>query len=373
MKRLMPVYVVPAAVFISVVMGGGYGTGREVVEFFTRYGLLGGLFGIGVSACLFSLVLAATYEFARVFQVYDYRSFFGKLIGPFWICFEILYLLLFLLVLGVVGSAASTLLEQEFGISGVFGMGAVLGLVIVLVYFGRQAVEKVLTWWSIGMYGVFIAYFVAVISNDGVVLSKALSASGVEPGWLQGGVLYAMYNLAIAPVLLFSTRAIASRKEAAMSGLVTGVVVMIPATLFHLSYAVGYPEVLDKPVPNYWMMSEYTNPLLLAIFLLALLGTLVETGAGLVQGLIERIEVVLKPNAGESLGHFPRAVIAIFALGVGGLLGTFGIVSLVASGYSALSVGFAMVYIIPICTLGIVKIVKSSGITQSSEASPERG
>ena len=64
----------PAAVFISVVMGGGYGTGREVVEFFTRYGLLG-LLGIGVAACVFALVLACTYEFARVFQVYDYRTF----------------------------------------------------------------------------------------------------------------------------------------------------------------------------------------------------------------------------------------------------------------------------------------------------------
>ena len=52
-----------------------------MVEFFTRYGLLGGLLGIGVAACVFALVLACTYEFARVFQVYDYRTFFGKLIG----------------------------------------------------------------------------------------------------------------------------------------------------------------------------------------------------------------------------------------------------------------------------------------------------
>ena len=36
------VYIVPAAVSISAVMGGGYGTGREVVEFFTRCGLLEG-------------------------------------------------------------------------------------------------------------------------------------------------------------------------------------------------------------------------------------------------------------------------------------------------------------------------------------------
>jgi uncharacterized membrane protein YkvI len=360
LSRFFNVYIVPAAVFISVVMGGGYGTGREVVEFFTRYGILGGLLGIGVAACVFALVLACTYEFARVFQVYDYRTFFGKLIGRFWICFEILYLLLFLLVLGVVGSAAGNILEEEFGISSLVGMAGVLVLVIALVYFGREAVEKVLTLWSIGMYVVFVAYFIQVMDHGDVDVLQAVKHGAVEVGWLKGGVLYAMYNLAIAPVLLFSTRAISSRSEAITAGLVTGLAVMIPAVLFHVSYAVGYPAVLDEPVPNYWMMSQYTTPLLLGIFLVALLGTLVETGAGLVQGFIERIEAVLKPGEDEALGHPARAAIAIVTLGLGGLLGSMGIVSLVAKGYSALSVGFALVYIIPICTLGIVKIMKSS-------------
>ena len=360
LNRFFKVYIVPAAVFISVVMGGGYGTGREVVEFFTRYGLLGGLLGRGVAACVFALVLACTYEFARVFQVYDYRTFFGKLIGPFWICFEILYLLLFLLVLGVVGSAAGNILQEEFGISSLVGMVGVLVLVVALVYFGREAVEKVLTLWSIGMYVVFVLYFLQVMDNGEVDVLAAVKNGAVEVGWLQGGVLYAMYNLAIAPVLLFSTRAIASRREAIGAGICTGVAVMVPAVLFHVSYAVGYPAVLDEPVPNYWMMSQYTTPLLLGIFLVALLGTLVETGAGLVQGLIERIEAVLKPGEDDTLGHPARAAIAIVALGMGGLLGSLGIVALVAKGYSALSVGFALVYIIPICTLGIVKIIKSS-------------
>lgn len=360
MKRLFHVYLVPAAVFISVVMGGGYGTGREVIEFFTRFGLLGGLFGIVVASGVFALVLACTYEFARVFQVYDYRTFFGKLIGPFWICFEVLYLLLFLLVLGVVSSAAGSILEEEFGISSLFGMAGVLVLVVALVYFGREAVEKALTLWSIGMYLVFVVYFVQILDNGGLDVIQEVSRGRVEAGWLWGGVLYAMYNLAIAPVLLFSTRAIQTRREAIGAGVITGVAVMIPAVLFHISYAAGYPAVLDQPVPNYWMISTYTSPLLLGIFLVALLGTLVETGAGLVQGLIERIEAVVTPGEGDALGHPARAAIAAATLVLGGLLGSLGIVALVAQGYSALSVGFALVYIIPVCTLGVVKVLKST-------------
>jgi uncharacterized membrane protein YkvI len=169
-----------------------------------------------------------------------------------------------------------------------------------------------------------------------------------------------MYNLAVAPVLLFSTRSIASRSEAVTAGVIAGVAVMLPAVLFHLSYAAGYPAVLEEPVPNYWMMSNFTSPLLLGIFLVALLGTLVETGAGLVQGLIERIGAVLKPGVEETLSHPARAAIAVIALGLGGLLGSLGIVSLVAKGYAALSLGFALVYIVPACTLGVVKILKSA-------------
>ena len=39
-------YFLPGFVFQSMVIGGGYGTGRELVEFFLRYGPLGGLLGM---------------------------------------------------------------------------------------------------------------------------------------------------------------------------------------------------------------------------------------------------------------------------------------------------------------------------------------
>ncbi|MEX0742436.1 MAG: M56 family metallopeptidase, partial [Phycisphaeraceae bacterium] len=42
-SRFVRVYLIPGAIFQSVLVGGGYGTGREIVEFFTRFGALGGL------------------------------------------------------------------------------------------------------------------------------------------------------------------------------------------------------------------------------------------------------------------------------------------------------------------------------------------
>ena len=44
-------YFVPGIVFQSLVIAGGYGTGRELVEFFLQYGTMGGLLGI---TCVFT-------------------------------------------------------------------------------------------------------------------------------------------------------------------------------------------------------------------------------------------------------------------------------------------------------------------------------
>ena len=360
MKRWIHVYIVPAAVFVSVVMGGGYGTGREVVQFFTRHGLQGGLLGILIATCGFSVVLGLTYEFARVSRTYDYRAFFQRLIGRFWWTFEVLYLLLFLLVLGVVSSAAGTILEEEFGVASQLGMALMLILVASLVFFGREVLERILTLWSVGMYAIFLLYFYMVWQGSDISLAASLDASGVGEGWLSGGLLYVMYNVAIAPVLLFSTRAIARRREALLSGALTGILVMTPAALFHLSYAVGYPAVLDQAVPNYWMIDNYAPDWLLLAFLVVLFGTLVETGAGLVHGFIERLEAVLYPQTSDGMGHLPRALIAGSALGASGMLGSLGIISLIGSGYTALAVGFAIVYVLPLLISGLLSLSRDS-------------
>ncbi len=64
--RFFRVYIVPGAVFQSVMVGGGYGTGREIVEYFTSYGFLGGLLGLGIAFVCMASILALTFEFARL-------------------------------------------------------------------------------------------------------------------------------------------------------------------------------------------------------------------------------------------------------------------------------------------------------------------
>ena len=101
-------YLLPGLVFQSIVIGGGYGTGRELVEFFLvkAEGPTGGLLAIGVSTAIFSVVSMVTFELARLWGAFDYRHFFQNLLGPGWRVFEGCYLGLLLIIIAVAAAAA---------------------------------------------------------------------------------------------------------------------------------------------------------------------------------------------------------------------------------------------------------------------------
>ncbi len=221
-SRIFRIYVVPGAVFQSVMVGGGYGTGREIVEYFTMYGAFGGLLGLLVAFAIIALVLALTFEFARMFRAFEYRKFFKHLLGRGWIAFEILIILQFLLVLAVLASAAGNILRDNFGIP--YGVG----LLIMLVLYSAM-----------------------------------------------------------------------------------------------------------------------------------LFGTFIETGAGMLQGINERIDAYLVESRGKGLTRAAHATLAVSAIAISALLSLWGITNLIAEGYGTMAWGFLAVYVIPLLTIGFYRIVKA--------------
>ena len=54
--KLYKRYVLPGFVFQSIVIGGGYGTGRELVEFFLTQGPAGGYLGMLLATTIWGAV-----------------------------------------------------------------------------------------------------------------------------------------------------------------------------------------------------------------------------------------------------------------------------------------------------------------------------
>lgn len=359
MRRWLAVYIVPGAVLQSVMIGGGYGTGREVVEYFTRFGMLGGLAGIAVATISIAVIFALSLEVSRSARAYDYRSFFQQLLGPAWILYELLVLMLFMLVIAVIGAAAGSILNTELGLPPVVGVGTMLMIVVVLTFFGRELVTRVLTWWSLVLYLVFLVYLSVVVGTYPERMRDALAGGEIIEGWLGSGLLYSFYNITAIPVILYAAHAIETRREALTSGVIGALIGILPALFLHLSFGARHPEILDAELPIYVMFDGLGSPLLKLAYLMVLFGTFIETGAGNIQGFLERVDGWWQERTGGTVAPWMRALIAALAVGSAGTLSALGIVALIGQGYSTLAWGFLLVYVLPLLTVGLWKILRS--------------
>jgi uncharacterized membrane protein YkvI len=352
-------YLLPGFVFQSVLIGGGYGTGRELVEFFLSYGPLGGLMGmLLVSTVIWSLLLAVTFEFSRKFRAYDYRTFFKHLLGPFWFVFEIIYFLYMLIVLAVVGSAAGILLRDNFGIPYLVGVIFMLTAVGFLTFKGSGLIENFLSVWSMILYAVYAAFLVIGVMKFGPEIQKNFSEGIVRSGWALGGFKYALYNLGNIAAVLFCLNHIEKRKEAISAGLIGGVIGIIPAVLFYIPVVGLYPNVLSEEIPAVFLLQKASIAALLIVFQVILFGTLIETGTGFIHAVNQRIQVTLK-SKGKKFTQWHRPVVAVTILLISLGISTFGLINLIAKGYGAASWGFLVVFILPLVTVGIYKIIKN--------------
>lgn len=357
-------YLLPGFVFQSVVIAGGYGTGREIVEFFLSYGPLRGLLGmLLVSTVVWSLVSAVSYEFARRFRAYDYRTFFRRLLGRGWVAFEAFYVIGVLLVLAVIAAAAGSILEETFGFAYGAGVGLIMVAVGLLLFYGTETIERVLAAWSLVLYAVYAVLFAWSITRFGSEIGAAFRSGGGAGGWVVGGLQYSAYNIATIPVVLFAVRHIETRREAIGAGLLAGVIGILPGLLFYIAMAGHYPEILDRPVPANHLLEALGSRAFQVVFQVVLFGTLIETGTGMVHAVNERLSATFAER-GRQLPRVARPVTAVVFLVAATLLAPVGLVDLIARGYGTITWAFLFVYILPILTVGpwiLVRVREGSG------------
>ncbi len=361
MPRWVRIYLIPAAVFQSVLVGGGYGTGREVVEFVTTDGPQGGLIGILYIFLALSVVLVLTFEFARHYRVYDYRRFFMVLIGRGWVLYEILAILLLTIVLAVVLSAAATLIFDWLGIPVLVTGAAVVVLVMVLLFWGTGAVERFLSGWAI-IFSVFLlCVALAIFIEQGSNIAAKISQDEVGAGSGLRGLRFASYNIAAIPVLLYTTTAIKRRWEAVFSGVVAAAAGTLPALLMHLTFVPGYPAVLELALPMLAIVESFDSGPILVFYGVFLIGMIVQTAIGVLEGVVQRIDGWLADTDRRPMTQRGRGLLAGAIMLAGAGLSVIGVVDLVAQGYGTLGWGFLAVYAVPLCTLGIYKIARGRG------------
>ena len=352
-------FLLPGLAFKAVVIGGGYATGRELAEFFLPSGPCGGLAAILVATTTFSLVCIATFLFARATGARDYRTFFKDLLGPGWIAFEAVYILFVVLILAVYGAAAGAIAQAVFGAPAIAGTLALMAGILMFVTFGNKAVEHLFEYVSYLLYAVYALFVVLAFSSFGDRIAAGFAQPAPSEGWLVGGVTYASYNLIGAVVILPVIRHLTSSRDAIIAGAICGPLAMVPALLFFIAMVAFYPGIETATLPSDVLLARLNLPLFQLLFQLMIFSALLESGASAVHAINERIDRAWERRRGVALTHKARLVIALLLL-VGCMLlaGRFGLVALIANGYRALAYLILAIFILPLATIGMRRILR---------------
>jgi uncharacterized membrane protein YkvI len=289
------------------------------------------------------------------------QTFVRALLGPGWIAFEAAYLLFVILILAVFGAAAGEI-AKSLGLPGLAGTLALMGLIALVVAYGNTSVERLFTYVSFLLYGVYALFLVLSLTHFGALIAAGFARQVPMHGWVSGGVTYASYNIVGAVVILPVLRHLTSRRDAVIAGLIAGPLAMLPALLFFCCMMAYYPQIGAATLPSDFLLQRLDLPAFRLLFQLMIFAALLESGTGAVHAINERIGNAWQRRDGHTLGHGARLAIALVILtGCMFLATRFGLVALIANGYRLLAAIFLLVYVLPVLTIGLYKLWRGAG------------
>lgn len=363
-------FLLPGFAMKAVIIGGGYATGRELAEFFVPAGPWGGLAGMALAMLVWSLVAAVTFALAHIWQAYDYQSFFRRLLGPGWLVFEIAYVVFVVLILAVFGAAAGAIGAATFGWPELAGTLLLAAGILATTALGEGAVEQMFKYASLLIYAVYILFIGAALASFGGLIGEGFANAGAPQGqWVQGGITYAGYNIVGAVVILPVLRHLTSRRDALVAGAIAGPLAMLPALLFFVAMMAFYPGIGAVALPSDVLLRRMDLPVLHYLFQLMIFAALLESGVGAVHAILERIGHALVARRRTAPGSGARlAVGGVILAGCMFVAARVGLVDLIASGYRLLAGLFLAIYVAPLLTIGVWRLLRPTPALSEAQA-----
>ena len=350
----------PGIVLQSVLMGGGYATGREIIEYGGKFGAYGWVSGV-FTFFTFAVIAVLTFELARIYRIYDYKSIY-----------DILYVILLFLIISIMASATGEILQQTISLNYMVGVVILILIVAFLNFFGSAFIAKFETYGTIALYAAYIIFTIMVISanKDNIATVMATQdTSYVEnatlPMAMVTGIIYASYNLSAIPAGLFTLRAQTKRSESIISGIIGALLMTIPWFLTYFAVMGYYPDdsIIGASVPWLVMLQSVSDSNIPVLVFGVVAGwTLIETATGMIHALLERLDHSLEEKNQEPLSPKKRGIITAAILVVAIFFSKIGIINLISMGYSALAYGFILFYLLPLVTVGLYKVIKNGKV-----------
>lgn len=318
--------IVIALAYIGVVVGAGFASGQEVLQYFVAHGR-SGIVAVAITAALMAAIGVAALQLGSYAGAKEHSTVFNQIAHPLIARALDAFIVFTLFGIGFVMIAgAGSNLEQQFGLP--VWVGSAI-MVILVASIGMLDVEKVTN--IIGgltplMVVIILAATVyAFLNPDGSITEMQVYSYTVEP---------ALSNLALSTInyvaFAFATGAsmmivmggdMFNPKEAGVGGLLGGLGFGTLLVLSTMALFLKLPSVATSPMPTLALIDSI-NPTFGLIAALVIYGMIFNTAIGMYYALAKRAAGIRKTFFKPTLFATVAIGFALSFLGFEELVGT---------------------------------------------------
>ncbi len=289
MKDNLSAFLKVFTLYIGTVIGAGFASGQEILQFFIQYGKYG-MLGAAVATVFFAYFGMVIMYLSTKLHAANYRHVLPFIMGRASGVFDYISLLMLVGGLGVMLAGSGAVLNQYLGIPKNIGVAVGLVLTIIVIWGG---VNRVL---SVNLFLVPLKLLV-VCTIAVVVLIKGNAASAsIIPAdksldgvnWFWASILYVSYNMVVPLAALSTTGRIVSRKIGISAGLCGGMVLGLATLLVTAAGLSFYPEIAHYPVPMLYLATS-AAPIFKTFFAVLIWVAILTTAIADAHGFASRI------------------------------------------------------------------------------------
>lgn len=280
------------AAFIGVIVGAGFASGQEILQFFTSFGTIG-IIGTLVATALFAFIGMNLTQLGSRLQTTSHQNVIYHICGRY-VGIVVDFVITFFLfgVTVVMFSGAGAIFEQQFNIPGYIGS---IIMAIVTIATVTLSVQKVIT--LIGAFTPFLLLLVIVITGYSVInydfstaeiQAAVTSKNQGAPHWLLGGLLYVSYNIAAGVAMLtVMGGTVKDEKVAAWGGIIGGLGLGLLLLLINISMLTQLKEIAAVPMPMLFLANNMGS-IVGTLMSIILLGMIYNTAVGMLYAFTVR-------------------------------------------------------------------------------------
>ncbi len=283
------------ATYIGAVIGAGFASGQEILQFFSMFGYKG-LLGVLVSTVLFAYLGSRVLDLSVRLRCSNYQELMSYLLGPrAGALMDKLSLFMLIGGLGVMLAGSGAVVEEYLGLPEWLGIGLTMLFIVAVLFNGLQGlltVNVILV--PVKLLAVSIIACLALVYKGLPAELPAVAQKGVGGHWLWASLLYVSYNMVVPLAVLSSMGRTISRKIGVCAGILGGLGLGVTAALVTLAGLAFYPEVANYQVPMLYMASGVSTSLR-PLFALLIWVAIVTTAIADAHGFASR----LAPQGGK--------------------------------------------------------------------------